>query len=48
MQTIENSLKKAQNSYENAFKKLSTGNANLIKQAHELKELENVFDKSGL
>ncbi len=45
MQTVESSLKKAQNSYESAFKKLSTGNANLLKLSSELKELENVFDK---
>jgi len=44
MKMVENSLKKAQNSYENAFKKLSSGNANLIKQAKELKELENIFE----
>ena len=44
MKMVDSSLKKAQNSYENAFKKLSSGNANLIKQAKELKELENVFE----
>jgi len=43
MYSVENSLKKAQESYEKAFKKLSTGNANLIKQSKELKELENIF-----
>ena len=45
MQSVENSLKKAQNSYESAFKKLSSGNSNLLKLSSELKELENVFDK---
>jgi DNA recombination protein RmuC len=44
MKMVDSSLKKAQNSYESAFKKLSSGNANLIKQAKELKELENVFE----
>jgi len=44
MHSVESYLKKAQESYEKAFKKLATGNANLIKQSKELKELENVFE----
>lgn len=41
---VDNSLKKAQTSYDSAYKKLSSGNANLLKQTRELKELENIFE----
>jgi len=44
MQGIDNSLKKAQTSYDSAYKKLSSGNANLMKQTRELKEMENIFE----
>jgi len=44
MSQIDNSLKKAQSSYDMAYKKLSSGNANLIKQTRQLKELENIFE----
>jgi hypothetical protein len=44
MQTVETSLKKAEEAYEKAYKKLYSGNANLIKQAKELKELEDIFN----
>jgi len=47
MKNVENSLQKAQDSYEKAYKKLSSGNANLIKQSKELKELENIFEVSS-
>jgi len=43
LEQVEHSLDKAKNSYESAYKKLSTGNANLLKQTKELKELENIF-----
>ena len=44
MQTVETSIKKAEEAYEKAYKKLYSGNANLIKQAKELKELEDIFN----
>lgn len=39
MQGIENHLNKSQQSYDNAFKKLSSGNGNLIGQAEKMKVL---------
>ena len=45
MQNVESSLLKAQNSYNDAFKKLSSGKGNLINRAKELKELDGVYHK---
>ena len=45
MQKIEGSLKKAQEAYDDAFKKLSTGKGNLMGKAKELKALEGVGGK---
>ncbi len=42
MHKIESSLQKAQHSYDDAFKKLSTGKGNLMNRANELKALEGV------
>ncbi len=42
MQKIESSLQKAKDSYDDAFKKLSTGKGNLMNRADELKALEGV------
>ena len=42
MHKIDSALQKAQHSYENAFKKLSTGKGNLMNRANELKALEGV------
>ncbi len=42
MKTIESSLKKAQNAYEEAFKKLSSGKGNLISRAKELKNMRGI------
>jgi DNA recombination protein RmuC len=48
MQKIDNSLHKAQQSYNDAFKKLSSGKGNLMNRANELKELEGVYNKKSL
>lgn len=49
MQKIDNSLQKAKDSYDDAFKKLSTGKGNLMNRANELKALEGVaHTKEGL
>jgi DNA recombination protein RmuC len=45
MQNVESSLLKAQNSYNDAFKKLSSGKGNLISRAKHLKELDGVYHK---
>ncbi len=45
MQNVESSLLKAQNSYNSAFKKLSSGKGNLINRAKELRELDGVYHK---
>ncbi len=45
MLLVEKSLTKAQNSYEDAFKKLSSGKGNLINRSRELKELDGVYHK---
>ncbi len=45
MQKIDVSLQKAKSSYDDAFKKLSTGRGNLIDRTNELKELEGVVTK---
>ncbi len=42
MQKIDASLQKAKDSYDDAFKKLSTGKGNLMSRANELKALEGV------
>ncbi len=42
MHTIESSLKKAQNAYEEAFKKLSSGKGNLMAKAKELKNMQGI------
>ncbi len=42
MQKIDSSLQKAKDSYDDAFKKLSTGKGNLMNRANELKALEGV------
>ncbi|RUM66151.1 MAG: DNA recombination protein RmuC [Sulfurospirillum sp.] len=41
MKKIDHSLKKAQSSYDDAFKKLSTGRGNLIQQSKELSSLQS-------
>lgn len=43
MQMVEKSLIKAQQSYESAFKKLSSGKGNLITRSKQLKELDGVY-----
>ena len=48
MQSIETSLHKAVDSYESAFKKLSTGRGNMIKRASELSELSGIKEDSKL
>ena len=48
MQKIEHSLGKAQESYSDAFKKLSTGKGNLMNRANELKSLEGVVHKKEI
>ncbi len=49
MQKIEHSLQKAKDSYDDAFKKLSTGKGNLMNRANELKALEGVASsKEGI
>ena len=45
MQTIEKSLQKAQLSYTNAFKKLSSGKGNLVTRAKQLKALDNGYSE---
>ena len=45
MLLVEKSLSKAQRSYEDAFKKLSTGKGNLLNRSKELKELDGVYHK---
>jgi DNA recombination protein RmuC len=45
LQGVESSLIKAQSSYENAFKKLSSGKGNLIGRSKQLKELDGVYHK---
>ena len=45
MLLVEKSLQKAQSSYEDAFKKLSSGKGNLINRAKALKELDGVYHK---
>ncbi len=49
MQKIDYSLQKAKDSYDDAFKKLSTGKGNLMNRANELKALEGVASsKEGI
>jgi len=48
MQKIDTSLQKAKDSYDDAFKKLSTGKGNLMNRANELKELEGVVHKKEI
>ncbi len=45
MLLVEKSLTKAQSSYQEAFKKLSSGRGNLINRSRELKELDGVYHK---
>jgi DNA recombination protein RmuC len=45
MLDVEKALTKAQSSYEDAFKKLSSGKGNLINRSRELKELDGVYHK---
>ncbi len=45
MLLVEKALSKAQTSYEDAFKKLSTGKGNLINRSKALKELDGVYHK---
>jgi len=47
MLLVEKSLQKAQFSYENAFKKLSSGKGNLISRSKQLKELDGVYHKKS-
>jgi DNA recombination protein RmuC len=47
MLLVERSLQKAQTSYENAFKKLSSGKGNLISRSKQLKELDGVYHKKS-
>ncbi len=47
MQHVENALTKAQNSYQGAFKKLSSGKGNLISRSKQLKELDGVYYKKS-
>lgn len=47
MQMIEKSLQKAQMSYNDAFKKLSSGKGNLINRAKQLKALDGVYHKKS-
>lgn len=46
MESIDKSLKDAQNHYNDAFNKLSTGRGNLVKRAEKLKELGAKANKS--
>lgn len=46
MESIDKSLKDAQNHYNDAFNKLSTGRGNLVKRAEKLKELGAKASKS--
>ena len=48
MQKVGESLQKADGSYQDAFKKLKTGNGNLIKQATQLKEVSNIKSKKEI
>ncbi len=48
MQLIDTSLKRAQDAYDDAFNKLSSGKGNLIGRAEELKSLEGVQSKKAL
>ena len=48
MQKIDSSLKRAQEAYDDAFKKLSTGKGNLMTKSQELKSLEGVGSKHKL
>jgi DNA recombination protein RmuC len=43
LQGVESSLKKAQSSYDNAFKKLSSGKGNLVGRSKQLKELDGIY-----
>jgi DNA recombination protein RmuC len=45
MLLVEKSLIKAQSSYGDAFKKLSSGKGNLVNRSRELKELDGVYHK---
>jgi DNA recombination protein RmuC len=56
MNDLSRNLQKAQESYENAYKRLSTGNGNLIKRAEEMKALgakasknldQNILDEAN-
>lgn len=48
LQKVGEGLKKADESYQNAFSKLSTGSGNLISQATELKKVSNIKPKKEL
>ncbi len=48
LQNIEKSLKKAQEAYDDAYKKLSSGKGNLLTRAKELKKMEGIEYKRGL
>ncbi len=48
MQLIDTSLKRAQDAYDDAFNKLSSGKGNLIGRAEELKALEGIQSKKVL
>lgn len=45
MLLVEKALVKAHSSYEDAFKKLSSGKGNLVNRSRELKELDGVYHK---
>ena len=47
LKTVDSSLKKAQNSYDEAFKKLSTGKGNILKTTNDLKELIHFSNNSS-
>ncbi len=47
MSMVDSSLKKAQNSYDEAFKKLSTGKGNILKTTDDLRSLIHLSDNSS-
>ena len=44
LKIVDSSLKKAQNSYDEAFKKLSTGKGNILKTTNDLRNLTHLSD----
>ncbi len=47
LKTVDSSLKKAQNSYDEAFKKLSTGKGNILKTTDDLRSLIHLSNNSS-